>query len=381
MSKNDWQPDSIKRELYTLDQASVKTHCSVPSILKMAADGWITFYTTIPIGWEIYSIETTALPSCQYKNSTSLFISLETNYFGTFEKSDPDIELLILSANDCKNLAYFDHVKQGAFQIGLKTTFNLPPSQKLPTKKTNNNRIRYNDSNWLRTFNRCFAVCKKVTSKEEFIHWNINRFPYHEIMITKDMIRISHAVLNKITEHLANHQGDKSVEVQPTSNEEKPNEVGREHLKKISQRPYTPGTAYTKLLDTLYKASKYAWETKKITGKYPSSPEVEDKILRLCLACSRSLAQKSANMIRPSAYNDETSIISNEVFEPFLTNYFWALIDTYERFYIKLSAAQYKDQEKILEWLEVYLEFETSLALAGAKIINPNFHANLNTST
>ena len=108
---------------------------------------------------------------------------------------------------------------------------------------------------------------------------------------------------------------------------------------------------------------------------------MQDKILRLCLACSGCLAQKSANIIRPSGYNDETSIISNEVFEPFLTNSFWALIDTYERFYIKLSAAQYKDQEKILEWLEVYLEFETSLALAGAKIINPNFHANLNTST
>lgn len=217
MSQNKPNAPDRELDLYTLDDASAKTRCSITSILKMAAEGHISLCTTIPVGWEIYSIDITALPPCPYKKTNpSIFINIENSYTGSFEKADPSIELLNLSIEDCRNIQNLNRIQQGAFSAGLKTTHYHPPLRATPVKKTCHKR-RYNFSDPLPpSLSRCFAVCKKP-SREEVIDWNASSFPYQEFEITKDTIRIAHEHLEKILGNTRNCQLPELTEASPSN--------------------------------------------------------------------------------------------------------------------------------------------------------------------
>lgn len=366
MNKDDSKKLSGKLDLYTLDEASEKTGYGIPSILMMAADGHISLHTTIPIGWEIFSIDTADLPPCQYKKTNGLIFSFRENNSADFEKADPAIELLRLSIEDCKNIKDFDHTKQGAFTTGLKTTYNQPPTPAIPTKKKSTYKIGHSNTSIISSLSRCFVILKKPTSTEEILKWNINHSPYQETIINKDRIRILHTELEKIHKH-PTHKPEKPEAL----NSKKSSVTIQKHeLKNISRRLYTPGRAHTKLLEALYRVAKHACETYRSTGKYPSNSEIEENIKKICPECSKSLAQKSATIIKAPPQD------RNELSDIFLTNYFWALIDTSEMHYHQSPPKEKDEKQNVLQWLEEDLNFEASLALAGSRIIDPHFKAN-----
>lgn len=57
----------------------------------------------------------------------------------------------------------------------------------------------------------------------------------------------------------------------------------------------------------------------------------------------------------------------------FLTNYFWTLIDAYERFYC-LTKGKEVNKDEILGWLDD--RGMCSMVSAGCQIIDPEFEAN-----
>lgn len=333
----------------------------------MAADGQISLCTTIPVGWEIYSIDITALPSCQYKKtSPSIFINIENSYIGSFEKADPSIELLKLSIEDCRNIQKLNHTQQGAFLAGLKTAHNHPPLRTTPAKKKSHKQ-RYNYSDHLPpSLTRCFAVCKK-SSREELIDWSAGRFPYQEFEITKDTIRIAHGHLEKILGNTSNCQFPEPTEASLPNILASKETQKKQYPKSISNRLYTPGRARTKLLEALYRAARKCWEIRLTTGEYPCNKSIVNSIKEICPQCSSSLAKQMASMISPFA----SDIENGGSF--FLTNYFWTLIDAYEKYYCPTNGK--KDEKfKILDCLAD--RGMCSMVTAGHQIIDPEFEAN-----
>lgn len=375
MNKDKRKAFDEEFDIYTLDEASAKKRCSILSILEIAANSQISLCTTIPIAWEIYSINITDLPACQYKQrSAILSTDLEKDYNGTFEKADPLIELLTLSTEDCKKIKEFNHTKQGAFISGLKTSYNLPPLPVAAVRKRSFNR-RTNINDCLPTLTRCFAICKKPTPNGKIIELNLSHFPYQEISITKDMIRITSKELEKILESITTCDTQEKSKSISLNNSIIFDAGEKQNLKSISKRIYTPGRARTKLLEALYRAAKKTLQTYITAGNYPSSTEVENYIKKFCLECSDSLAKKSATMIRPPADNRDSSS------ELFLTNYFWALIAAYEKFYRQAPFESKIAKTDILYCLENDFGFETSFAIDGSRIIDPDFEANKSADT
>ncbi|WP_428827182.1 hypothetical protein ACLIKD_03480 [Azonexus sp. IMCC34842] len=367
------QPNTFDKDLdlYTLDEACVKSRTSIASIIKTAADGRISLYTTIPIGWEVFSIDIIDLPACEYKENT--FINLITHpgfnrgKRWSLEHADPSIELLKLSTLDCTTIKTRNQYHQCVFSSGLKTSHNHPPLTVTPKTK-NDIDIRRISINFFGESNRCFVVCKKPNLRDGTINSNINLLPYGELEITQSMLRVAHNDLEKLSlptnSKLQNTTEENNQEYCTTVKQN-----SKKYPKNISHRLYTPGRARTKLLETLYRAAKHSWEIRIATGKYPKQENIKHLIMRTCPQCAESLAQKMATIISPCAEDIESES------DFFLTNQFWALIDTYEKFYLNAERGRINKKE-ILRHLQHHPHL-LSVTTPASQIIDPNFKANV----